>query len=240
MVDLSHHQRHTIFELPSCWGCVPCLTTPDIKLDNILTQSGKSVPSHDFWHSLTYNSGNGQGSYWCPPSQGGSVAQLYLTLRNPIDCSPPGSSVHGILQASSGIGVHSLLQGIFPTQGLEPGVPHCRQMLYHLSHQGSPSPGQNKSQKTQQRDCPRKRKFTVVTGVTLCSKGWVPVMPTLSPRNHAHQPPSFSISECSLKGGGKISSYRLVVKNAVQSLGCVWLFVTPWTAAYQASLSFTI
>ena len=33
---------------------------------------------------------------------------------------------------------HFLLQGIFPTQGSNPGLPHCRQMLYHLSHQGSP------------------------------------------------------------------------------------------------------
>ena len=32
----------------------------------------------------------------------------------------------------------SLLQGIFPTQGLYPGLPHCRQILYQLSHQGSP------------------------------------------------------------------------------------------------------
>ena len=32
----------------------------------------------------------------------------------------------------------SLLQGIFPTQGSNPGFPHCRQILYHLSHQGSP------------------------------------------------------------------------------------------------------
>ena len=31
-----------------------------------------------------------------------------------------------------------LLQGIFPTQRLNPGLPHCRQILYHLSHQGSP------------------------------------------------------------------------------------------------------
>ena len=31
---------------------------------------------------------------------------------------------------------HSLLQGIFPTQGLNLGLPHCRQILYHLSHQG--------------------------------------------------------------------------------------------------------
>ena len=35
------------------------------------------------------------------------------------------------------VGCHFLLQGIFPTQGLNLGLPHCRQMLYHLSHQGS-------------------------------------------------------------------------------------------------------
>ena len=33
---------------------------------------------------------------------------------------------------------HSLLQGIFLTQGPNPGLPHCRQILCHLSHQGSP------------------------------------------------------------------------------------------------------
>ena len=37
---------------------------------------------------------------------------------------------------STGVDYHFLLQGIFPTQGLNPGLPHCRQMLYHLSHQG--------------------------------------------------------------------------------------------------------
>ena len=38
---------------------------------------------------------------------------------------------------STGMGWHFLLQGIFSTQGSNPGLPHCRQMLYHLSHQGS-------------------------------------------------------------------------------------------------------
>ena len=33
---------------------------------------------------------------------------------------------------------HFLLQGIFPTQESNPGLPHCRQTLYRLSHQGSP------------------------------------------------------------------------------------------------------
>ena len=40
---------------------------------------------------------------------------------------------------NTGVGCHFLLQEIFLTQGLNPGLPHCRQTLYHLSHQGSPS-----------------------------------------------------------------------------------------------------
>ena len=40
---------------------------------------------------------------------------------------------------SPGVDCHFLLQGIFPTQGSNPGHPHCRQTLYHLSHQGSPN-----------------------------------------------------------------------------------------------------
>ena len=36
------------------------------------------------------------------------------------------------------MGGHFLLQGIFPTQGSNLGLLHCRQILYHLSHQGSP------------------------------------------------------------------------------------------------------
>ena len=39
---------------------------------------------------------------------------------------------------STGVDFHFLLQGIFPTQGLNPGLPHCRQTLDRLSHQGSP------------------------------------------------------------------------------------------------------
>jgi len=35
------------------------------------------------------------------------------------------------------VGSHSLLQGIFPTQGSNPGIPHCRRILYQLSHQGN-------------------------------------------------------------------------------------------------------
>jgi len=56
-----------------------------------------------------------------------------------MDCSLPGSSVHGDSPSkNTGVGCHVLLQGIFPTQGSNPGLPHCRRILYHLSHQGSP------------------------------------------------------------------------------------------------------
>ena len=56
-----------------------------------------------------------------------------------MNCSPPGSSVHGDSpRQNTGVGCHALLQGIFPTQGLNPGLFHCRQILYCLSHQGSP------------------------------------------------------------------------------------------------------
>ena len=39
---------------------------------------------------------------------------------------------------NTGVGILALLQGIFPTQGLNPGLSHCRQVLDQLSHQGSP------------------------------------------------------------------------------------------------------
>ena len=67
------------------------------------------------------------------------VAQSYLTFCNLMDCSPPGSFVHGILHPGkiTGVGCHSLLQGIFPTHGSNSRLRHCGQILYCLSHQGS-------------------------------------------------------------------------------------------------------
>ena len=63
--------------------------------------------------------------------------QSHPTLGNPMDCTrllcawdSPGKN--------TGVGCHTLLQGISPTQGLNLGFLHCRQILYHLSQQGSP------------------------------------------------------------------------------------------------------
>ena len=65
----------------------------------------------------------------------GKVTQLCPTLCDPMDCSPPGSSLHGDSPGkSTGVGCCSLLQVIFLTQGLNLGLLHCRQILYHLTH----------------------------------------------------------------------------------------------------------
>ena len=67
------------------------------------------------------------------------VAHLCLTLCDPVDSSPPGSSVHGDSPGkNTGVGCHAFLQGIFPAQWSNPGLPHCRWILYCLSPQGSP------------------------------------------------------------------------------------------------------
>ena len=56
-----------------------------------------------------------------------------------MDCSLQGSSVHGDSPGkNTGVGCHALLQGIFPTQWLNPCLSHCGWILYCLNHQGSP------------------------------------------------------------------------------------------------------
>ena len=47
-----------------------------------------------------------------------ACSQSCPTLYDPLDCSPPDSSIHEIFWARIGMGCHFLLQGIFPTQGL--------------------------------------------------------------------------------------------------------------------------
>ena len=86
-----------------------------------------------------------RGAVWAPPSGAHPtsvipwvkvlVIQWCLTLCDPVDYSPPSSSVHGASPGkNTGVGYHFLLQGVFPTQGSNLGLPHCRQILYHLSH----------------------------------------------------------------------------------------------------------
>ena len=59
------------------------------------------------------------------------VAQSCPTLCNPVDYSPSTRLLHSWDSPgkNTGVGCHFLLQGIFPTQGSNPGLLHCRQML---------------------------------------------------------------------------------------------------------------
>ena len=137
--------------------------------------------------------------------------------------------VHGILQAGILEGGNlSLLQGIFPTQGSNLGLPYCRQILYQLSHKGSP------------------RKLEWVAYPFSSGSSW--------PRNQTgvfciggRFFTNWAIREAQCKSSQKMRFlWRLhyIVMNdqisVVQALNRVRLSVIPWTAARQAFLSFTI
>ena len=67
------------------------------------------------------------------------VVQSCPSLSNSLDYSLPGSSVHEDSPGqNTGLGCHFLLQKIVLTQGSNPGLLHCSQILYRLSYQGSP------------------------------------------------------------------------------------------------------
>ena len=109
MTTVSTSQGYRVNELSEMLGQLLC----------------KSLSCHQWRETQHYLS---QQSLMC------SVAQLCLTLWDPMVCSPPGSSVHGILQAGILEWVaFPLLQGILPTQGSNSGLPCCKQILYQLN-----------------------------------------------------------------------------------------------------------
>ena len=68
------------------------------------------------------------------------VLQSCLTLCNPMECSLPGyDCLWDIPDKKTGVGCHAFLQGIFPIQGLNLCLLHCRLILYPLNHWGSPN-----------------------------------------------------------------------------------------------------
>ena len=63
-----------------------------------------------------------------------SCVRLFVT---PWTVARQAPFVHGASPGkNTGVGCHALLQGIFPTLGLNPGLPHFRRILYRLNHQG--------------------------------------------------------------------------------------------------------
>ena len=111
------------------WSGLPCPPPADLPDPGIepVSLMFPALTGGFFTTSTTYNSFS--FAVLC------LVTQSCLTLCDPMNCSLPDSSVHGdSLGKNTGVGYHALLQGIFPTQGSNPGLPHCRQILYHLSH----------------------------------------------------------------------------------------------------------
>ena len=92
------------------------------------------------------------------------VTQPCPTLCNPMDCSPPGSSVHGDSPGkNTRVGCHALLHSIFPTQESNPHLPHCKQILYHLISQGNPQ----ESSPTPRLECVNSSALNLLYGPTL-------------------------------------------------------------------------
>ena len=94
---------------------------------------GSSQP-RDQTHGLSCNFCIAGEFFTTEPLREPKSLQSCLTLCDPMDCSPLGSSVHGILQGKNiEVGCHFLLQGIFLTQGSNMCLLyllHCKQNLY--------------------------------------------------------------------------------------------------------------
>ena len=110
----------------------------------ILNFSLKVNISQSFWtlcNPMDYTvHGILESEYWSglPCSTSGDLPNPGIKPRSPtlqadsLPAEPQGKP------KNTGVGGLSLLQWIFPTQGLNPGFPHCRQILYQLNHKGSP------------------------------------------------------------------------------------------------------
>ena len=138
------------------------------------------------------------------------VTQSWPTLCDPYWKSPG---------QNTGVCSLSLFQGIFTTQWLNTGLPHCRWILCQLSQKGSPRilewvtyPFSSRSSQ------PRNRK-----SVSCMSGGFFT---------------NWAIREAPLFTKAFQNQF-IIWFSSVQSFSHVWLFATPWTTAHQASLSIT-
>ena len=131
--DTKNQPRHEVPELVTPTSAAECIqgVLKSIHEPNIIWRLNKNHVTHT--HVLFLNL---QRCYWKLKSL---VTQSCLTLCNPLDYSPPGSSVHGILQARILEWVAMPFSQGSPNPGTEwQGLLHGRQILYHLNHQENP------------------------------------------------------------------------------------------------------
>ena len=122
---------------PGCWpnSCRRWLRSP---IGNSWAMKWKDLGSENYYYACISTTGCGipQVNYACVPVQ---LLQPYPTLWDPMDCSPPGVSVHGILQARILVWVAiSPPAGDPPNPGIELASPALHVDSLRLNHQGSP------------------------------------------------------------------------------------------------------
>ena len=122
---MATHSSNLVWRIPKdrgVWrGTVHGVTESDLT-EQLSTHTHMYVYIHTYIHMHTY--------YACVCAK---TFQSCPTLCDPMDCSPPDSSVLGDSPGKiTGVGCHALLQGTFPTQELNSGLLHCRQILYQL------------------------------------------------------------------------------------------------------------
>ena len=112
------------------WSGLPCTSPGDISDLHLLSPV---LAGSFFTTSVTWE------------AQISCIIWWYLTYESESHSVVPNSlPLHGLYRSwnssgqNTGVDSLSLLQGIFPTQGLNPGLPHCRWILYQLSHKGRP------------------------------------------------------------------------------------------------------
>ena len=137
-----------------------------------------SVPS---WGTkIPYTSGqvNLNGATTEPMPSGVHMLQLESIVKVKVAQLCPTFVIPGLYRNSpgqnTGVGSLSVLQGIFPTQGSSPGLPHCRQILYQPSTQGKPNKRVHALQQkifyaaTKTRCSKKKKKNKTPTTIELC------------------------------------------------------------------------
>ena len=80
----------------------------------------------------------GTGHVWCPDSADPAANNATMDLGREENKVTPTRGKRKFVGPIPYVGSLSFLQGIFPTQGSNLGLPHCRWILYQLSHKGSP------------------------------------------------------------------------------------------------------
>ena len=130
--------EQSLFSGTHTWDVTPLQPSPLSTSERILAAKSKTgvLPRY----SLAKGSCLKEKGIWVLPRLCESVSHSFVSnslqahglysTRLLCPWASPGKNI--------GVGFHSLLQGIFSTQGLNPGLLHCRQTLYSLSHQGSP------------------------------------------------------------------------------------------------------